>query len=282
MSEVYAPPARALPRALLALPILLVLLASLLTVQPLKPQSGGLSGAQSAAQSGVSALASLAQHMRGAQAPDAAPASPLAQWPAPPFVLHAASQAEADRAVSCLTDAIYYEAGDQSVEGQRAVAQVVLNRVRDPNFPKSVCGVVYEGWRRKTGCQFSFACDGSIHRRPANLALWKRMRPLAQQALDGHVVPEVGAATHYYATYVTPYWLNSVASVAQIGQHVFCAWKGRAGLPSALTAPYRGGELKVTDEAMASAATRVITVHGRHRVETVIRLAADSHRTARA
>ena len=165
------------------------------------------------------------------------------------------------------------------------MAQVVLNRVRDPNFPKSVCGVVYEGWRRKTGCQFSFACDGSIHRRPANLALWKQMRPLAQAALNGYVVPEVGAATHYYANYVTPYWLTSVATVTQIGQHIFCAWKGRAGLPSALTAAYRGGELKVADETLApspSARTRLITVHGRRRVETVIRLASSDHGAARA
>ena len=266
MTEAYAPLARARSRVLFVVPILLALSAGLLTLQPLKP---------------LAALQDFARSVRGPQSPDPAPASPLAQWPAPPFFLHAASLAEADRATRCLTDAIYYEAGDQSVEGQRAVAQVVLNRVRDPNFPKSVCGVVYEGWRRKTGCQFSFACDGSLHRRPASTALWRRMRPLAVAALNGYVVPEVGAATHYYATYVTPTWLTSVATVTQIGQHIFCAWKGHAGLPSALTAAYRGGELNIADMALDGERPRLVKSHGRHRVETVIRLAS-SGRSARA
>jgi len=266
MTEASAPSARARSCALLAVPILLALSAGLIILQPLKP---------------LSALRGFTWSIRGPQAPDPAPASPLAQWPAPPFFLHAANVAEADRATRCLTDAIYYEAGDQSVEGQRAVAQVVLNRVRDPNFPKSVCGVVYEGWKRKTGCQFSFVCDGSIHRRPANTALWEQMRPLAVAALNGYVVPEVGAATHYYATYVTPYWLTSVATVTQIGQHIFCAWKGHAGLPSALTAAYRGGELKIADMALDGERPQPVKIRGRHRVETVIRLAS-SGRSARA
>ena len=270
MTEAYAPTARALPRALFAIPAIAALTMAALIAAPMPP---------------VVRLPNFAALVRGREAPDPAPAAPDRQWAAPPFYLHAANTAEADRAASCLTDAIYYEAGDQSVEGRRAVAQVVLNRVRDPNFPKSVCGVVYEGWRRKTGCQFSFACDGSLHRRPANLALWKEMRPLAEAALNGYVVPEVGAATHYYATYVTPYWLTSVATVTRIGQHVFCAWKGRAGLPSALTAPYGGGELKVADQALAPAMppwTRLIQVRGRRRVETVIRLASSDRSAARA
>ena len=266
MTEAYAPPARALSRALIAVSILLMLTASLLTLQQLKP---------------LSALQRLALSVRGPQSPDPAPASPFAQWPVSPFFLHAASVAEAVRATRCLSDAIYYEAGDQSVEGQRAVAQVVVNRVRDSNFPKSVCGVVYEGWRRKTGCQFSFACDGSIHRRPANTALWERMRPLAVAALSGYVVPEVGAATHYYASYVKPNWLSSVAAVTQIGQHIFCAWKGHAGLPSALTAAYRGGERKVADMALDGDRPRLVKSGSRRRVETVIWLAS-SGRSARA
>jgi spore germination cell wall hydrolase CwlJ-like protein len=120
-----------------------------------------------------------------------------------PFHLQA-NAADRALAVRCLTDAIYYEAATEPEAGQRAVAQVVINRLRDPHFPKSVCGVVYQGWRLKTGCQFSFTCDGSVRRRPAPAALWNKLVPLAQQALDGYVEPEVGAATFYYATYVQP------------------------------------------------------------------------------
>jgi spore germination cell wall hydrolase CwlJ-like protein len=179
---------------------------------------------------------------------------------APPFYLHAANAAETRRAVRCLTDAIYYEAASEPVEGQRAVAQVVLNRVRDPHFPKSVCGVVYQGWARRTGCQFSFVCDGSIRRRHADQATWNRLKPLAEQALSGYVVPEVGSATHYYAEYVRPNWQGTVAEVTQIGAHIFCSWKGSAGFVSALDEAYQGGEFAISDAALdgegAAPATR--------------------------
>ena len=169
---------------------------------------------------------------------------------APPFYLHAASPAEAERAVRCLTDAIYYEAAGEPEAGQRAVAQVVLNRVRDPHFPKSVCGVVYQGWERRTGCQFSFVCDGSIRRRHADQATWNRLKPLAQQALSGYVVPEVGSATHYYADYVRPNWQGTVAKITQIGAHIFCSWKGSAGFVSALDEAYQGGEFAISDAVL--------------------------------
>ncbi|HWF77991.1 MAG TPA: cell wall hydrolase [Caulobacteraceae bacterium] len=169
---------------------------------------------------------------------------------APPFYLHAATSAEAARAVRCLTDAIYYEAANQPVEGQRAIAQVVLNRVRDPHFPKSVCGVVYEGWARRTGCQFSFVCDGSIRRRHADPVAWNQLKPLAEQALNGYVVPEVGSATHYYAQYVRPNWEGTVAKITQIGAHIFCSWQGRAGFVSALDEAYQGGEFAISDAVL--------------------------------
>jgi hypothetical protein len=170
-----------------------------------------------------------------------------------PFYLHAQNPAEQDRAIRCLTDAIYYEAANEPIEGQRAVAQVVVNRVRDKHFPKSVCGVVYEGWERRTGCQFSFVCDGSIRRRHADPAAWSRLRPVAEAALHGYIVPEVGTATHYYAAYVRPNWLRSVAQITEIGKHVFCSWKGKAGMPSALASAYAGGEFQVTDAALDGA-----------------------------
>jgi spore germination cell wall hydrolase CwlJ-like protein len=203
----------------------------------------------------ASPLRSLA--LASASAPAAAPADPDSNFaPAPPFYLHAATSAEADRAVRCLTDAIYYEAASEPEEGQRAVAQVVVNRLRDPHFPKSVCGVVYEGWARPTGCQFSFVCDGSIRRRRADQATWDRLKPLAEQALAGYVVPEVGAATHYYAQYVRPNWVATVDRITQIGVHIFCSWKGRAGFASALNESYAGGEFAVSDAVLDGDAER--------------------------
>ena len=135
---------------------------------------GGLTAAVVAASSfgGLGAFSGvdLSGLRLGFAAPEASPSSGLAGAapisPAPPFVLRA-SAADARQAVRCLAQAVYFEAGFQPVEGQRAVAQVVVNRVRDRDFPKTVCGVVYEGWRRRTGCQFSFVCDGSLRRQPS-------------------------------------------------------------------------------------------------------------------
>ena len=223
----------------------------------------------------------------GAPAPAATSALETNLAPAPPFYLHAASPAEADRAVRCLTDAIYYEAANEPEEGQRAVAQVVVNRVRDPHFPKSVCGVVYEGWQRRTGCQFSFVCDGSISRRHADQALWDRLRPLAEQALAGYVVPEVGSSTHYYAEYVRPNWVGTVDRITQIGAHIFCSWRGRAGFVSSLTESYQGGEFGISDAVLDGDVTRPAppTTIARRRVGRVtgrLRVASSGHGDLRA
>jgi hypothetical protein len=239
-----AAPAR--PRAPYVVTLMLVLAMAVLALDPAQ-------------------LANLATSYWDALAPAAAPAAVSALSAPPPFYLTGVSPAERERAVRCLTDAIYYEAGDQPEEGQRAVAQVVLNRVRDPHFPKTVCGVVYEGWQRRTGCQFSFTCDGSIRRRHEVPALWDRLRPLAEQALGGYVVPEVGTATHYYADYVRPNWLSSVAQVTQIGAHVFCSWKGRAGLVSALTGVYQGDEFQIADAALDGRAPAPAPEHAKRR-----------------
>jgi hypothetical protein len=171
----------------------------------------------------------------------------LVVQPAPPFSAEKDSPADFARAADCLGQAIYYEAGFEPENGQRAVAQVVLNRVRDPNFPNTVCGVVYQGFGRKTGCQFSFVCDGSIQRRPPDADKWKDVRKLAVDALDGYVVAAVGAATHYHTDYVVPWWKSTVVRVAQIGQHIFYCWPGKAGQVSALTAKYAGDEVSVWD-----------------------------------
>ena len=175
-----------------------------------------------------------------------APAPAVDPWAAPPFVLRSTSLAERRLAVNCLAAAVYYEAGTEPLAGQRAVAQVVLNRVRAPKFPASICGVVFQRTtRRHTVCQFSFVCDGSFRRRPPGAAQLAEARTVAEQALAGRVAPEVGTATHYHATYVHPSWGQRLVKVDRIGRHIFYRRTGEAGAPSALRKPYAGGELRV-------------------------------------
>jgi spore germination cell wall hydrolase CwlJ-like protein len=144
------------------------------------------------------------------------------------------------RALQCMTAAIYYEAAREPDEGQRAVAQVVLNRVAHPAFPKSVCGVVYQGSER-SGCQFSFACDGSLARAPM-AAYWDRARRVAETALAGYVYAPVGLATHYHTSAVHPGWADTMSFLGTIGAHRFYRWTGSAGQPRAFNAVYAGGE----------------------------------------
>jgi spore germination cell wall hydrolase CwlJ-like protein len=177
----------------------------------------------------------------------AMPAAPGALRPARPFVFAAATPADRARALRCLTQGIYYEAALESTRGQEAVAQVILNRVRDPNYSSSVCGVVFEGAERVTGCQFSFTCDGSLARPPVAWA-WDRARVVAERALSGHVAAEVGTATHYHADYVHPWWSPTLAKITQIGAHIFYRWKGLAGETAAFKQGYSGRE-PVIDEA---------------------------------
>lgn len=167
--------------------------------------------------------------------------------PARPFVFTPATPADRARALRCLTQGIYYEAALESTKGQEAVAQVILNRVRDPNYPNTVCGVVFEGAERVTGCQFSFTCDGSLAQQPVRWA-WDRARVVAERALAGHVASEVGTATHYHADYVHPWWSPTLAKITQIGAHIFYRWKGLAGETAAFQQRYSGHE-PVIDEA---------------------------------
>jgi spore germination cell wall hydrolase CwlJ-like protein len=138
------------------------------------------------------------------------------------------SALDASRDLDCLTQAAYYEARGEGRDGMRAVAQVVLNRVRHPAFPKSVCGVVFQGAGRRTGCQFSFTCDGSMGGR-VNRAAWDRARDVASSALSGAVFATVGNATHFHTTGVAPGWRNSLIRVGQVGDHLFYRFGGRSG-----------------------------------------------------
>ncbi len=170
-------------------------------------------------------------------------AIPFARGPittATPFHAPNADQIAKLTALKCLTQAVYYEAAYEPITGRRAVAQVVLNRAAHPAFPKSVCGVVYQGVNRPV-CQFSFTCDGSLNRRP-NPVKWKEAEDVAIAALAGYVEPTVGHSTHYHANYVSPYWAPKLVKISQIGAHIFYRWPGRWGMPGAFSGRYSGLE----------------------------------------
>jgi spore germination cell wall hydrolase CwlJ-like protein len=136
------------------------------------------------------------------------------------------------RATDCMAAGILYEAGDDTL-GERAVAQVVLNRLRHPAFPKTVCGVVFEGQDRATGCQFSFSCDGAITRWHPTDDSWRRAREVAAASLSGAVFKQVGYATHYHTDWVVPYWQSSLDKITAVNTHLFFRWSGWWGTPPA-------------------------------------------------
>jgi spore germination cell wall hydrolase CwlJ-like protein len=121
----------------------------------------------------------------------------------------------------CLANAIYFEARSESLRGQAAVAQVVLNRVRNPAYPASICGVVYQNEHWRNACQFSFACDGrkDVVTEPSR---YKTAKEIAMAVTAGKIfLPEVGSSTHYYASYVNPGWARSMHKMVKIGLHIF-------------------------------------------------------------
>lgn len=159
----------------------------------------------------------------------AIPFASVPERPAAPFRF-AGSQEDRLRAIDCIASAAYYEAGGDLV-GQRAVVQVVLNRMRHPAFPASACGVVFQGAERTTGCQFTFTCDGAMARRPMPW-LWDKARAIAAKALDGAVFAPVGHATHYHTDWVAPPWSSELDKIARVGPHLFFRWRGGWGSPA--------------------------------------------------
>jgi Cell Wall Hydrolase len=151
------------------------------------------------------------------------------------------NETDKGRALTCLTQAIYYEAASEPDAGQRAVAQVVLNRVMHPAYPNTVCGVVFQGSERSTGCQFSFTCDGALNRVPSRM-FWLRAENVARAALAGYVYSPVGLATHYHTIAVHPYWAPKLNYLGTIGAHRFYSFNGPAGTPGAFRTAYVGGE----------------------------------------
>ncbi|TPK91881.1 cell wall hydrolase [Mesorhizobium sp. B2-4-12] len=121
----------------------------------------------------------------------------------------------------CLANGIYFEARGESVRGQAAVAQVILNRVRNPAYPNSICGVVYQNDSWFNRCQFSFACDGR-KKRIDNPVAYKTAQDIAMAVTAGKIfIPEVGSSTHYYAQYVHPGWAHTMQKMTKIGLHIF-------------------------------------------------------------
>lgn len=160
--------------------------------------------------------------------------------------------ARSSRELDCLTQAVYFEARGETPSGQAAVAQVVLNRVRKAGFPKSVCGVVFQGSARGAGCQFSFTCDGSM-RRGREAQAWAQARRIASRALAGAVMTAVGDATHFHTIHVSPDWSRDFREVAQVGLHIFY----RAGQPD--LAAVEASEPGASNEESGVAGARLVS-----------------------
>ncbi len=138
-------------------------------------------------------------------------------WVANPLPVSALKASEQ----RCLAEAIYFEARGESVEGQVAVGQVVINRVKNPAYPDTICKVVYQNRHKRNACQFSFACD-RIRDRTSVKESWDLAQKLAREMVAGkRWLKTVGASTHYHATYVKPRWARTMKKLGKIGTHVF-------------------------------------------------------------
>lgn len=120
----------------------------------------------------------------------------------------------------CLATAVYFEARGETRDGQRAIAHVVLNRLKDPRFPDSICGVVYQNHNQPNRCQFSFACDG-VSNKPRNTVAWRRALRVALETLAGTNDDLTKDSTHFHAAYVEPQWATQLKPTVKVGQHVF-------------------------------------------------------------
>ncbi|MBM3544033.1 MAG: cell wall hydrolase [Alphaproteobacteria bacterium] len=154
-----------------------------------------------------------------------------------------------ERERRCLATALYFESRGEPIRGQIAVGQVILNRVRSPNFPETICGVVFQG-QHQPGCQFSFACDGKTDA-PRNSAQWGLAQDLAKQIMAGeHWLPELGYSTYFHATYVSPYWRGGMSRSDRIGRHIF--YKKRNEKPYIVEASTGAGEAGAAEDDATS------------------------------
>lgn len=180
----------------------------------LDQQLRGLMGAESSALEGLSdaRLSRLAARVTGP-----GPAGEIQYTRA---FLDAQPAAKGNKAWQCLSEALYFEARGESIKGQFAVAEVILNRVESPRYPDTVCGVINQGTGRKYACQFTYTCDG----KPENIterAAWDRVGKVAALSLSTVDRPLTEGATHYHTTAVRPSWSRKYTRTAKIGVHVF-------------------------------------------------------------
>ena len=224
------------------------------------------------------------------------PASPLSTPAVTVPPVHAAAAMRfkaANRSDSdCLTQAVYYEARGEGEDGMRAVAQVILNRVRHPAYPKTICGVVYQGAYQRTSCQFSFACNGAMGA-PVESWAWRRAKTVADAALNGYVMTSVGTSTSFHTTGVKPGWGGTMERVVQIGSHIFYQFRGRGSriaatldgirpsdAPSSRTAPETNAKTQALDSqtvAMLNAQSKAQAKGARSETARPVQVTAQIH-----
>ena len=132
-------------------------------------------------------------------------------------------RANSDSEIKCLATAIYFEARGEGVRGEMAIAQVILNRVKNPAYPKTICGVVYQNAKSYHRCQFSFACDG-LSDTVAEKAAWREALKIARRIVSGgdeSIAAEIGDSVSFHNTGVFPQWANRMLRVDRIGHHIF-------------------------------------------------------------
>jgi hypothetical protein len=204
---------------------------------------------------GATALAPVGPAADIARAINAStPFAPRSVAPSLPF-LALGGTADYLRAIDCLAAAGFYEAG-VNADYQRAVMQVVLNRVRHRAFPHSVCGVVFQGSQLRTGCQFTFTCDGAMLRRQPSPTAWRQAQGVAMAMLSGRTDAAVGQATHYHTNWVHPVWSGQMEKIAAVDTHLFFRWPGRVGASEAFDVRYSGAEPQIRQLASLSIAHR--------------------------
>lgn len=245
--------------------------ASTVRTQAERISSAGMDGyspealAQAAGGLDASAMAIAARHdpyapdgaaRRDRQAAELTARLDSTSAPSAVSAFHITGARDQSRDLECLTQAVYYEARGEGRDGMRAVAQVVLNRARHSAFPDTICGVVFQGSNRSTGCQFSFTCNGAMRARVSQSA-WNRAREIASTALSGQAFAQVGSATHFHTTAVSPSWRHRLVRVSHIGDHVFYRFGGRNGSASALSNRIQAssGEARV----MRASATQTVS-----------------------
>lgn len=167
----------------------------------------------------------------------------------------------------CLTQAVYYEAGNERTEGKLAVAEVIVNRVADHRYPNSVCDVVYQGSTRTTGCQFTFTCDGALGRKP-NAVRWEKARTVAAHVLMNLHEERTRSATHYHATYVDPIWNVGLVRTSKIGAHIFYRFPRGAEWAVARAAVQRKQEARARLAAFEAGEADAVTTTEGERVVT--------------